>query len=1287
MTAKYPDSIDEVQEKTNNLSEVLAEDHNNLRDAVIAIKEELGLNPSGPFGTVMARLDDAYNNIEYHVHGNPPRHMDSVIMSPERTGALPTSLDTPPFDLSAGTLADQISSLLNYIHDTLMYGGSGSTTFADGTSLSLSLVRNAITEIINQLGGTDGSDKIGVEQLYVTGPFGVSGPPTNTSIRDQLLGLLSLIDAFGKYTGAGLVGTTGFTSSTGGRYIFSDGYVQGRLEELGNHLDEGANFREKAFNAFVVEGCAVSNSSGNANIASGFVAANGRTVSVDSYNNLPITDGSTSYVYVEVSGGTASINASTSLPTRAENPVVLLHKIVRSGVNWTTDTDIRRFGLFVNDKNYISVGNKPASGKDGYGCDFTSLKSAVEYAKVLNSGNELIPPLKIILASDISITSSSEMEIILNVEGMQIDGCGRKITTNQDYALFKINEDNITIKDLTLESNLSSSGSALCLAQVGENTNVNGITITSCRLQKTGSYPAPYFLRLSNTGATTSVSNSVFSENIVEVEKGGIEYYSTNKYAQVLKNSVVLGNNIYQNSFLTTSYAGIKASQRCTIGDNIIKGGFSAGILLAAPTQCRVDGNLIIGAQASSIYMTTGIEMWNSAAGQDNGSIISDNTIKGVNNFGINCRAGTGSGAYIAIFGNFIDNYYSDQSTSWTPPSTMVAIKGRGSETWVVGNKITAPGYHGIENCSHAISNQIYGHPSVIGTTSAIEMAASTEGVVANNTIFNVSGKGIDINENEGIIISGNSLIASSATTSSGIDFIGHDCIVSNNLIKDYNSTAIRAYTDGDRLVITNNKIIDCGDNGIELSNSYETIVSGNWMRCPIGVGGSGIKAVGARSIVSNNFIANYGYELGSAIFLYYSSSNRDTIICGNVINNLHADTKKAIWAKFGGRVSVIGNIIDNCPGIGVFFDGTSQVLCANNIISGDSISTYAVSEVGSNSIISGNVIDTYCTSAGNAAIHLSASSDNVSVINNHMVNCEAIGVDVNSSYNSTISGNYIECGTATSSGDHAIKNVGIVCIVSGNRIWNACDDGIDLVGDLSICCNNAVIGGNIGIHGTGQSLISFNSIQVPLSEGIKCEDLSLIIGNFIANGSSEGIYLIGASNSIVNSNFVITCDGDGVNMESSDECSVMNNFISELASGNGISVNANSNKVIIGGNKINNVSDYGIELYGDDSSVTGNIIEDSNIAIYLSGATDALVNGNKIINSNTGINITFSVGVLVTSNWIGSNTRAIDTNFIIGTDPKYLFVGNLCTSPILPSGWSDLPDAGEVTNTNRRKV
>ena len=59
-TSLYPDGIDGYSTlplRVDNVHEIVAADHNRLRNAIVRIEQELGVQPSGTFATMADRLD------------------------------------------------------------------------------------------------------------------------------------------------------------------------------------------------------------------------------------------------------------------------------------------------------------------------------------------------------------------------------------------------------------------------------------------------------------------------------------------------------------------------------------------------------------------------------------------------------------------------------------------------------------------------------------------------------------------------------------------------------------------------------------------------------------------------------------------------------------------------------------------------------------------------------------------------------------------------------------------------------------------------------------------------------------------------------------------------------------------------------------------------------------------------------------------------------------------------------------------------------------------------------
>src|SRR5687768_11448349 len=72
MTTIYPTGIDgnsQLPLLIDGVSPIRADDVNNIRDAVIAVETELGIDPSSTFGTVKDRLDSLADDVEGLVGG------------------------------------------------------------------------------------------------------------------------------------------------------------------------------------------------------------------------------------------------------------------------------------------------------------------------------------------------------------------------------------------------------------------------------------------------------------------------------------------------------------------------------------------------------------------------------------------------------------------------------------------------------------------------------------------------------------------------------------------------------------------------------------------------------------------------------------------------------------------------------------------------------------------------------------------------------------------------------------------------------------------------------------------------------------------------------------------------------------------------------------------------------------------------------------------------------------------------------------------------------------------
>jgi hypothetical protein len=192
MATRYPNAIDgynEIRVARDNLDEIVASDHNDLRSAVIAMEQALGTNPQGIYGTLGQRSSTLEENFETHYQGTDLRHDDSQTDSNAKTSTFNS--------LTAGTLRNQISEFL----ELLDYSGSGATIFADGTPVAASSFPTAITNIVSQLGDVDGDTKIGVN-AHSGSPHSLAG----SDVRAQIAELLAFWNLLATTSGDTLVG-------------------------------------------------------------------------------------------------------------------------------------------------------------------------------------------------------------------------------------------------------------------------------------------------------------------------------------------------------------------------------------------------------------------------------------------------------------------------------------------------------------------------------------------------------------------------------------------------------------------------------------------------------------------------------------------------------------------------------------------------------------------------------------------------------------------------------------------------------------------------------------------------------------------------------------------------------------------------------------------------------------------------------------------------------------------------------------------------------------------------
>lgn len=1283
MSTIYPGSIDgysNIKVLRDRIDAIVASDHNDLRSAVIAIEQTLGTNPQGIFGTVVARLNDAYNNITIHTSGLPPRHSDDHIDSPARSGT--------KYDLAEGTVATQIEELLADLNDAVVYDGSSPVAFADGYSLPSSSIDNAITQIIKQLGDNsiDGTTKVHAAAA--------TGSPNSLSagdLRTQLTDLLQYINDFSLSTGADSVGAAPFNSTTHGTYPFTGSTIQDQVEEAGHFLDENAVFIERAFDTFVVEGLAVSRylSTNYAQVTAGYLAGNGRLLRYAGATDVLVSAGDgTYYVYAKNVNGVVTVASTTSVITATDSvyvPTVLLAKIdINSGV-WTV-TDIRRYGMLTNNKNCFTVGDASFAGtNDGYGFDFMSISAAVEHIKILSTGSKKPPCWKIVLGSNISVGSAITLSY---VSGLEIDGNGRIVYVTSDVELFVIESSGITIKNVIMNCQVNGA-SNVCLAHIGSSYDISDVRIENCKTYSNlgTSYYPPYFVRFGNASVSRTNTSCFIYKNAAAITKSAIDILGTTSVTapDALSRSIISNNYFsYPTSWTTTIATDcIQVGNYCSIDDNIIFGPFNYGINVKHGQSCVISNNFINGGTgyknvAGTPYMGIGIAFVTSVTVAGNiRSVVSGNVIKGFTTYGIDCYVDK-EADMVSIVGNILDN-------RWDFVATATGIRASGLDTFIANNTIYYPGAYAVTRATSVINNIIIGNDANVAMVGGIYCSGSSKAIVIDNLITACSGFGINAGSFTNSMISNNIIYGLGDPLSTvAIYAIGNaTAVCGNNIV--YYTTGIYNSSSADDLIISSNKIINyTGVYAINMSGGESCVVNGNIIKTVDGE--SAIIEVGSFNLITANIIKGAG--TASHWGIVTQSSGYSTSIDGNYIYDMMCDpTGGAI--KFGsGTISgnITNNIIRNCPGTGININNVTYSVCSNNVLIGNgTTSENGIYEIGSYSVIDGNSILYYCATNTSSSIDTAFNASDLTITNNFINLCNGYGIYI--SGNTSSNGRHLVANNHMFGGANAaigINNVGKNSIVANNNIIEYGSvastygirggtlhgnilfvannillpnanmlSGIEIGGDYIILANNmlgsAVGAGSgmpkTGINANGKSYLTIiGNIVFGCDSGTASDDAIKDVGDYCDINSNKIIHsnYVGISTHssygkycIISSNSIHVPKNSGIHLKGTASLySVVNgNAIYANVAGFGIDVDGNYCQVI--GNYSYNSGGGGIGGDGTYCQATGNFIKSANGVLIDLNSTGPVIMNNFCIGVGTFNGIACGKFAIVSNNYI----------------------------------------------------
>jgi len=1088
MYTVYPNAIDgysNIRVVRDNIEEVIARDHNDSRSAIVAIEQTLGVRPQGAYGTVAALLADSYAGIQAHASGLPPRHTASQVDA-DLIGGHPHY----NFSYPNNTVSTQLARLLAYVNAP-QYAGSGARKFADGYQLpSGTYLESAVSEIVGRLGekyGNDGANKIGYRGT------GGSAFADGYALSPARLGasVTQIVSQLGGTDGDAKIGADAFTTQHG-KFLFPAGSVSSQVANAGDLLDEASLILQQSLGGFVVNGLEVVRAGPSAaDIGPGMACVKGRMLAYA--GGSVVTGIGTHRIYAFLaSDGTLQVGNTASPDVFAggagNQPTVMLQTFVETGAGWTDSFDLRRYGMFANNKPYLTVGG------DGYGADFTSLRSAIAYAAAIGATTAgLNVGKKILLTSDLYVPSA-ELPTSLP-PGIEIDGGGHILEWDTDTVLFDnawgaSPTDQITLRDIRAWYTNGSSGTSAAFASfAGAVGGSSSFRIIDCELTIGPSAVANnYFVIFDTTsgGVSDVLVSGCSAQAMVSAVCANVGAYITK--------ARVVNNRFYQDSTTITANPCVGVGDFSIVEGNLISGGYDKGVATHNSESVVVSGNTIDGGTGVSgvpgtPMMSIGVHLETEAVGYSSRSLVAANIIKGVAAYGVSCRNGANTAANVHISDNIVDN-------RWDQGAAMTGIIGSGSDTLVTGNYILYPGQYGIEKASHAMGNYICG-VAALPMTAGISVDSGVDALVADNILYDCVGIGIDCGGSGRQTVIGN-ILWGGVGAGAGISGFGPDSCVAGNTIRDYgNGThVIGSSTACQNAIISGNSVL------------YPDVLTAFAIGLPAFDDGYGVSVIG-------NMLGSEHNVVGLPAFGVNINSNSGCVVIGNHIFCTGSGSGDGIW-NVGDENIVTGNRLVNSNGDAISVVGDRAIISGNNIVSPQA-GGYGVNLSGANNCaVTNNMIWTLDATA--AGIHIGKSK--YTLVSGNHTNGFSAGIwvralDAISSEFSNIVGN--TCRSVAGSGIYIDTDAYGANIV-GNLI-ETCDTGISILSpEVKVSSNHISLYATVAIDlsGLDRCCVTGNMGRSPAGvdtdgiDAIDC-DKTLICGNWMeAAGSGTGFVLPG---------------------------------------------------------------------------------------------------------------------------------------------------------------------------------
>jgi parallel beta-helix repeat protein len=778
-------------------------------------------------------------------------------------------------------------------------------------------------------------------------------------------------------------------------------------------------------------------------------------------------------------------------------------------------------------------------------------------------------------------------------------------------------------------------------------------------------------------------------------------------------------DNMLAGNHIGTDAAGTAAFANAADGVAILTGASSNTVGGVVPI-CR---NLISGNTGDGVLVNgcaNNLIAGNMIGTDINGSVAVPNTANGIELMAAaktNTIGGTLTGARNLISGNMLDGVAVEGNGN--PSMAATNSTGNVIEGNYIGSDVT--GTVAVPNANFGVDLNNSADANTVGGT-----ATGARNVISGNTF---SGVNLDGPAQTGNLVQGNYIGTDAAGTHALANAIDGVAVVGSGM----GHQTVGGTTAAARNVISGNT-----EDGVVFDGSTNNILEGNY----IGTDFAGTSAmanhthgVSVFNGASNNTIGGTVAGAQNLIsgntndgILLFGGTTQASMVSGTVINrNLigtdrtgtiavpnhvnGVELNQAANNTIGGTVAGTRNLISGNMANGVFIGGSlasGNVVVGANFIGTDITGTLALHNGGDGVLVdaaSGNVIGT----AGNGNV-LSGNLGN---------GVHVFGTTAASASGNVITGNFI--GT-NNTGTAAVANVmdgvlldgatnttvGGTVLMSGNVVAGNTQDGILVTG--SAATGNLLERNFVGIDVNGSTAIAnHGNAGIDIRNSASANTIGgtfTAAANLISGNTVDGIILNGATNNLIEGNFIGTNaagttavangnDGvddnnansntiggtlsgarnlisgntqDGVHVVGSNSSVVLGNFIGTDTAGTtalpnhgtaGVEVNGGSMQNVVGGtvagagNLISGNSGAGVGLGG--ATATGNLVQGNKIGTNAAGSA-ALANGDGVDINGAASN---TIGGTLTGarNTISGNTSA--NVFITGSTAMHNVVEN----------------------------